>query len=62
MRVVAIVVALGVTVLALVQARRAAAELKKDAKSAKRRQAVTHAARQKPGVVAVPKTPKIKRR
>lgn len=62
MRAVVIVVAAVVSVIAVVKARRAAREIKKNARATKRRQAVTHAVHQKPGVVAVPKMPKITRR
>lgn len=61
MRIVVITVAALVTVLTLVQARRAAAEAKSQAKTAARLRSVKHAAHQKPGQMTVPKTPKIKR-
>ncbi|GAA4264607.1 hypothetical protein [Frondihabitans peucedani] len=61
MRAVVIGVAAAVCVLAIVRSRRAAGEIKKSARSAKRRQAVTHAVHQKPGKVDLPKLPKIKR-
>lgn len=62
MRVFAILVAAGATVFAVVSSRRAASQAKKHAKFERRLHAVGHATRQKPGLVSVPKPPKIKRR
>jgi hypothetical protein len=61
MRAVVILVAAVVSVVALVEGRRAARDVKKNVKRTNRKLAVEHAARQKPGQVTVPKVPKIKR-
>jgi hypothetical protein len=61
MRALVIVVAAVVSVLALVEGRRVAREAKNELERTDRARAVEHAARQKPGQVAVPKLPKIKR-
>ncbi|RKR74275.1 hypothetical protein [Frondihabitans australicus] len=61
MRIVTLIVAALASIVAVVMSRRAAAEAKKQAKFERRLHAVEHAAHQKPGLVVVPKIPKVKR-
>ncbi|MCU1529377.1 MAG: hypothetical protein JWP75_3140 [Frondihabitans sp.] len=61
MRPVVIVLAAVVSVVALVEGRRVAREVKKNVARTNRTLALEHAAGQKPGQVTVPKLPKIKR-
>jgi uncharacterized protein YwlG (UPF0340 family) len=61
MRPLVIVLAAVVSVLAVVKARRAAKLVAQNTRATNRKVVVENAAHQKPGQVAVPKIPKVKR-
>jgi hypothetical protein len=61
MRIVTLIVAALASVAALVSSRRSASAAKKHAHFESRLHSVEHAAHQKPGLVPVPKVPKVKR-